>query len=220
MAIDWIKLLPLGLMGVRALGYYLYRAHRGWQLDFAGLPREPVAHRGHAITVCTGSRRVATADSAWVGFALSRPWTFALAPQGWLRLEAELVTGIREIDERFHIGIESTRLADALIDDADLRMHLLDLDRVLARFEARFQRLDAAGRDLSLLVRLHHRRDPAPLWHALIDWFVVLDCALDEAARPASRRPPIEPGRRGAPRSRAPSGGAADHLSTNARSKT
>lgn len=187
-AVNWIKLLPLGLAGLQALVYYLRRAHRGWQLDFEGLPRETIAHRGHAITVCTGSRRIATADSAWVGFELSRPWTFALARQGWLRLDAELVTGVREIDERLHIGIESTRLADALIRDGDLRMHLLDLDRVLARFEARFQRLDAAGRELSLLVRLRHGRDPAPLWRALIDWLVVLDRALDVAARPAGPR--------------------------------
>lgn len=88
MAIPWIKLLPLGLMGVCALGDGLDRAHRGWPLDFPDLPREPVAHRGHAISVCRVSLCVTTADSAWVGFERSRPWTFALGRQGWLRFEA------------------------------------------------------------------------------------------------------------------------------------
>lgn len=190
MPMNWMKLLPLGLIGVQTLGYYLWRVHRGWQLDFAGLPRETVVFHDRSITVCTGSRRIMTADSAWVGFELSRPWDFALARKSWLRLDGKLVTGVPEIDERLHIGIESTRLANALINNADLRMHLLDLDRVLARFEARFQRLDAAGRDLSLLVRLRHGRDPLPLWHELIDWLVVFDVALESASRPRTRERP------------------------------
>lgn len=173
-----IKLLPLAVMAAHSVGYCLYRAHRGWQLDFEGLPRVEVRHRGHAITLAEGSRRLATADSVMVGFRLSEPWTFALARQGWLRLDAELMTGIREVDERFHIGIESQRLADALIEDADLRMHLLQLDALFAGHDAKFRRLEACGRDLVALVAFRRASNRTRLWHALIDWLVVLDAAL------------------------------------------
>lgn len=185
-----IKLLPLALMAGQTVGYYLYRAHRGWQVDFKGLPRVEVRHRGHAITLAEGSQRIATAGSVMVGFRLSEPWTFALARQGWLRLDAELVTGLREVDERLHIGIESRRLADALIEDADLRMHLLELDALLARHEAKFQRLEAKGRDLTALVAFRRAGERTPLWHALIDWLVVFDAALVAVNRRRS------PGRR------------------------
>lgn len=178
-----IKLLPLALMAGQTVGYYLYRAHRGWQVDFKGLPRVEVRHRGHAITLAEGSRRLATAGSVLVGFRLSEPWTFALARQGWLRLDAELVTGIREVDERLHIGIESRRLADALIEDAELRMHLLQLDALFARHDAKFQRLEANGRDLAVLVAFRRAGDRIQLWHALIDWLVVLDAALVAVSR-------------------------------------
>lgn len=178
MPVKLIKLVPLGLMAAQAVGYYVYRVHRGWQLDFSGVPRATVEHRGHAITVAMGSRRILTADSALVGFELSAPWTFALARQGWLRLDAELLTGVREIDERLHIGIESTRLADALIEDADLRSHLLHLDTTLAAHRARFERLESTGRDLRLLVLCRRCKDLPALWRALIDWLVVFDRAL------------------------------------------
>lgn len=205
MALKLIKLLPLGLMAARAVGYYLYRAHRGWQLDFADLPRVEVRHRGKLITVAEGSKRLATAGSALIGFELSGPWTFSLARQGWLRLDAELLTGVREIDESLHIGIESTRLADALIEDADLRSHLLHLGAVLDRFDARFERLEAQGRELSLLVTGRHGADHAPLWRALIDWLVVFDAALAATGRTRSRgkaaTAPSRPSTRPAPRS-------------------
>lgn len=205
MALKLVKLLPLGLMAAQAAGYYLYRAHRGWQLDFEGLPRVEVRHRDSVITVAEGSRRLPTAGSTLVGFRLGSPWTFALARPGWLRLDAELLTGVREIDERFHIGIESTRFADALIDDADLRAHLLQLHIVLAGFDARFQRLEATGGELSLLFAGRHREDRTPLWRALAEWLVVFDAALVATGRTRSRdkaaTAPRRPSTRPAPRS-------------------
>lgn len=192
MPIKWTKLLPLAAMLTQAIGYYVYRAHRGWQVDFNGVPRAHIEHRGHSITVAIGSRRLLTADSALVGFELSESWTFALARQGWFRHDAELVTGVRDLDERLHIGIESQRFADALIEDADLRAHLLQLDRALSAHQARFERMESSNRDLRLLVWCHRCKDLPALWRAVIDWLVVFDRALQAARPPAAgtSRPP------------------------------
>lgn len=192
MPMKWTKLLPLGVMLAQAVGYYVYRSHRGWQLDFNGVARTSIAHRGHSISVAIGSRRILTADSALVGFELSEPWTFSLVRQGWLRLDAELVTGVREVDERLQIGIESQRFADRLIADADLRTHLLQIDATLAAHQARFERLESTDRDLRLLVFVRRCKDLPALWRALVDWLVVFDAAL-VAARPAARASMVSP---------------------------
>jgi len=191
MPMKWTTLLPLGVMLTQAVGYYVYRAHRGWQLDFNGVPKTSIEHRGHAITVAHGSRRILTADSAMVGFKLSAPWTFSLSRQGWLRLDAELVTGVREVDERLHIGIESQRFADALIEDADLRTHLLQLDSTISKHQARFERLEAVESDLRMLVWCRRCKDLPALWRALVDWLVVFDSALlaSGASRASAKKP-------------------------------
>jgi hypothetical protein len=217
MPIKLIKLLPLAVMAAQAFSYYLYRAHRGWPLDFAGLPWVEVRYWGDVITVTEGSKRLPTAGSSLIGFRLGGPWTFALARQDWLRMEAELVTGVREIDQRFHIGIESTRFADALIDDADLWTHLFNPGAVLDRFEARFERLKAQGCELSMRVTCRRAADRAPLWHALIDWLVVFDAALAATGRTrcrgkaasAPRRPSTRPAQRSSCAGPAPHGAPA-----------
>jgi hypothetical protein len=178
MPLKWIKLLPPALMIGQSLWYYVYRKHKGWQIDFKGRPRETISHRGAEVRVVLGSRRLLTADSALVEFKLGEDWMMALAARAWFQLDARLLTGIEAVDRRFFIGVESQRFADALIADDDLRAHLLHLETLLADYKVTFQRLEAAGRDLQLLIWVRRCRDLPACLREVIDWLVVFDAAL------------------------------------------
>jgi hypothetical protein len=195
-----IKLLPIGLMLAQTIGYYVYRSHRGWQLDFNGRPRVKVSHRGAQIRVANGTSRLLTADSALVEFDLSQSWVMALAARGWFHLDAHLRTGLDDIDRRFFIRAESQDFADALIADADLRAWLLQLEAMLEAHAVKFQRLETAGRKLQMLLWVRRCKDLDACWRDLIDWLVVFDAALKATRTPTARRR----GRKGHRPTRAP----------------